>query len=103
MDGKLLVWSKFSCLDDVRFIGIHEGRLYRLVDQPAQALVHDEINPSELWHKRDGHLYYRALLDLNQIVLGVPKLQTNHEGVCKGCALANNIKKPFPSSDNISK
>jgi hypothetical protein len=30
-------------------------------------------------------------------------LQSTHEGICKGCALGKNTKKPFPSSNNRSK
>eukprot|EP00253_Pinus_taeda_P009654 PITA_09654 len=44
--GKVLVWSKVSSIDDARVIGIHDGKLYRLISQSNQALVHDEINPS---------------------------------------------------------
>jgi hypothetical protein len=31
------------------------------------------------------------------------ELQSIDEGVCRGCALGKNIKKPFPSSENRSK
>ena len=31
------------------------------------------------------------------------ELQINNGGVCKGYDLGNNIKKPFPNSENISK
>jgi len=74
VDGKVLVWSKASSIDDASVIGIHDGRLYRFVSQPDQVLVHDEIDPSELWHQRHGHLHFRALLELSEIVLGVPEL-----------------------------
>src|ERR1700722_9810139 len=37
------------------------------------------------------------------MVEGIPELQSTHEGICKGCALGKNIKKPFPSSSNRSK
>ena len=30
-------------------------------------------------------------------------MKSIHEGICKGCALGKNIKKPFPSSNNRSK
>ena len=30
-------------------------------------------------------------------------MKSTHEGICKGCALGKNIKKPFPRSENISK
>jgi hypothetical protein len=102
-DGKVLVWSKDSKIEDARVIGIREGRLYKLLGQNAQALVHDELNPSELWHRRYAHLHYQAFPSLKQMVVGIPELQSVHEGVCRGCALGKNIKKPFPSSENRSK
>jgi hypothetical protein len=37
------------------------------------------------------------------MVEGIPDLQSTHEGICKGCALGKNIKKPFPRSNNRSK
>jgi transposase InsO family protein len=37
------------------------------------------------------------------MVEGIPELQSTHEGICKGCALGKNIKKPFPSSNNRCK
>jgi transposase InsO family protein len=37
------------------------------------------------------------------MVEGIPELKSTHKGICKGCALAKNIKKPFPSSNNRSK
>jgi hypothetical protein len=37
------------------------------------------------------------------MVEGIPELQSTHEGICKGCALGKNIKKPFPSNNNRSK
>jgi hypothetical protein len=30
-------------------------------------------------------------------------LKSTHERICKGCALGNNIKKPFPINNNQSK
>lgn len=37
------------------------------------------------------------------MVVGVPDLQEEHEGVCKGYVLGKNVKKPFLSSESISK
>jgi hypothetical protein len=37
------------------------------------------------------------------MVEGIPKLQSTHEGICKGCALGKNVKNPFSSNNNISK
>jgi hypothetical protein len=37
------------------------------------------------------------------MVVGIQEIQSFHKGVCRGCALGKNIKKPFPSSENRSK
>ena len=82
---------------------VEEGGLYKLKGKLDQALVHSTINPCELWHKRFAHLHYRALSIVNKAVTGIPELQANHEGVCKGCAQEKNVKSPFPSSDSKAK
>ena len=84
-------------------IGVEEGGLYKLKGKSNQALVHSTINPCELWNKRFAHLHYRALPIMSKVVTGIPKLQANHEGVCKGCPQGKNVKSPFPSSDNKAK
>jgi hypothetical protein len=103
MDGKVLSWHKNSSIEDARVIGSHEGNLYRLLERNEEALVHDEVNPNELWHTRYAHINYQALPFLRKMVEGIPELKSTHEGICKGCALRKNIKRPFPSSNNRSK
>jgi hypothetical protein len=103
VDGEVLAWSRDSSIENARVIGTREGRLYRLLERNDEALVHDEVNPSELWHRRYAHLNYQALPFLKKMVVGIPELQSVHEGICRGCALGKNVKKPFPSSDNRSK
>jgi hypothetical protein len=103
MDGKLLSWHKNSSIEDAKVIGSREGNLYRLLEQNEEVLVHDEINLNELWHRRYAHINYQALPFLRKMVEGIPKLKSTHEGICKGCALGKNIKRPFPSSNNRSK
>jgi hypothetical protein len=103
MDGKVLSWHKDSSIEYARVVGIHEGNLYRLLEQNEEALVHDEINPNELWHRRYAHINYQALPFLRKMVEGIPELKSTHEGICKGCALGKNIKKPFPRSNNRCK
>jgi hypothetical protein len=58
---------------------------------------------SELWHKRIDHIHYRALPYLGKMVIGLPEIQVQHNGVCRGCALGKNVKGSFLSSDNRSK
>lgn len=71
-DEKFIVWAKGSSIENARTIGIHEGRLYRLLTPPPQALVHLDINSCELWHRRYGHLYYKIFPSMNQIITSMP-------------------------------
>jgi hypothetical protein len=64
VDGKVLSWHKDSSIENVRVIGSREGNLYRLLEQNEKALVHDEVNPNELWHRRYAHINYQALPEL---------------------------------------
>jgi hypothetical protein len=77
--------------------------LYKLTTKPFQALLHDTIILSEVWHKRLAHIHYRSLPSLGKMVTGLPEIQIHHKGVCKGCALGKNVKGSFPRSDNRSK
>jgi hypothetical protein len=100
MDRKVLSWHKDSSIENARVIGSRKGNLYRLLEQNEESLVHDEVNPNEIWHRRYAHINYQALPFVRNMVEGIPELQSTHEGICKGCALGKNIKKPFPSNNN---
>jgi hypothetical protein len=63
-------------------------------------LAHDATSSSELWHKILGHLHYKALPDLQNMVCGMPYISLSKNEICKGCMLGKNINKSFPSSDN---
>jgi hypothetical protein len=101
--GKVLAWHKNSRIDYARVIGDRENSLYKLIVLPIQALLHDTIILSELWHRRLAHLHYRALSALGKMVTSLPKIHIDHDGICRGCALGKNVKGSFPSSDSISK
>jgi hypothetical protein len=103
VDGKFLVWSKDSKIENDIVFGTYEGRLYKLPSQNIQALVHEEINPSELWHRSYSHPHYQSFPSLKHMAVGILELQLVHESMCRECALAKNIEKPFPSSENRSK
>lgn len=68
--------------------------------QPAQALIHSSSNSDlcELRHRRMAHLHHGALMVLREIVIGVPKFNTKHKDVCKGCAPRKYTNTAFPSS-----
>ena len=45
-------------------------------------------------------MHHGALRILREIVTGVSEFITEHQEVCKGCALGKYAKTAFPSSDN---
>jgi hypothetical protein len=55
---------------------------------------------SEMWHRGLGHLHYKYLPDLQNMVCVMPSISLTKNEICKGCTLHKNIKKSFPSSDN---
>ena len=87
------MWPKRKTIDDAVVIGEQEGGLYKLNGHPKQALIHDTVEPNELWHRRIAHVHYIAL----------PLARKAIEGICKGCAKGKNKKKKFPSSESKAK
>jgi hypothetical protein len=90
-------------MDYAQLIGVQENSLYRLTIRPVQALLHDTISLSELWHRRLSHLHYRSLPSPRKMVTGLPKIHIEHDGVCRGCSLGKNVKGSFLKSDTRSK
>jgi hypothetical protein len=103
VDGEVLMWPRGKTINEAIVIGVQEGGLYKLKGHSVSALVHNTINPSELWHRRLAHIHYKALPIVSKMVTGLPKIQDSHEGICKGCAQGKNVKNPFPRSDNKAK
>jgi hypothetical protein len=102
-DGKVLAWNKNSSMDYARLISVREDILYILIVQLVQALIHDFIILSELWHRRLAHLHYRPLPSPGKMATDLLKIHIEHDGICRGCALGNNAKGSFLSNDNRSK
>jgi len=103
VDGKVLAWPKGLSLDSTEVIGTCEGSLYKLNGQPNHALVHDNDNLCEIWHRILGNLQKQKFPILRNMVIGLPKFGTKHQGVCRGCALGKKAKSYFPSNDSRSK
>ena len=99
IDGQVIMWPKGKKIDDAVVIGEQERGLYKLKGHPEQALIHDSVEPNELWHRRLAHVHYRALPLASKVVEGSPEIQTKHDGVCKGCVKGNTRKKTFPRSE----
>ena len=93
IDGQVIMWPKGKKIDDAVVIG-EQGGLYKLKGHLEQSLIHDTVEPNELYHRRLAHVHYREL---------PIAFQTKHAGVCKGCAKGKNTKKTFPSSESKSK
>jgi hypothetical protein len=64
-DRKAFLWAKDSHLSIAKPIGTHRGGLYVVTGQSVQAIAHDATISSKLWHRRLGHLHYKALPDLH--------------------------------------
>ena len=58
-------------------IGEQEGGLYKLKGHPEQAMVHDTVDPNELWHRRLAHVHYRALPLASKVVKVFQKFRKN--------------------------
>ena len=50
VDDQVLMGPKGKTIDDATVIGEEDKGLYNLKGQPEEALVHDSIEPSQLWH-----------------------------------------------------
>jgi hypothetical protein len=99
VDGQVLMCPRGKTFDDVVVIGVQEGGLYKLKGRSDSTLIHDIVNPSELWHMIFSHLHYKALLGVSKMVMGLPEIQSKPYDVCKGCTQGKNVKHSFPNSD----
>ena len=75
IDGQVIMWPKGKTIDDAAVIGEQEGGLYKLKGHPEQALIHDIVEPNELWHRRLAHVHYRALAIASKAVKGLLEFQ----------------------------
>jgi hypothetical protein len=55
------MWPRGKTLDDSIVIGVQEGGLYKLKGHSNSTLVHNIVNPSELWHKRVAHVTLQSI------------------------------------------
>jgi hypothetical protein len=50
-----------------------------------------------------GHLHHKALPIMREIVTGLPKLNIEQHGICKGCTFGEHGEVVFPSKEHGSK
>ena len=65
--GQVIMWLRGKTIDDGIVIGEQEGGLYKLKGQLEQALVHDIVEPNELWHRRLAHVHYHLQAKLLKV------------------------------------
>ena len=85
------MWPKGNTINDAVVIGEKEGRLYKFKGHPEQALVHDTVEPNELWHRSLAHVHYRVLPLASKATQRLLEIQAKHDEVWKGCAKGKNI------------
>ena len=73
--GKSSCGQKERLSNDVVVIGDQEGGLYKLKGHPEQALIHDIVDPNELWNRWLAHVYYKAPPIASKVVEGLPEFQ----------------------------
>ena len=66
-------------------------------------MVHDSVEPNELWHRRLAHVHCRSLPLARKTIEGILEIQAKHDGICKGCAKGKNTKMTFPSRESKAK
>lgn len=83
---------------DAFTLGFRVDSLYQVGGTLLGVMSCDTSLQSELWLRRFSHLRYKALLDVRQMVIGMPEFKVEHEGVYLGCAEGKLKRGPFPSS-----
>ena len=67
------MWTRGKTIENATVIGEVNGGLYKLNGHPEQALVHESIEPNELWHIRLAHVHYISLPMASKAVSGLPE------------------------------
>ena len=87
--GQVLIYPRGAPADLARVIGVRHAKVYKFAFQPLLALsssTDSRASSSELceiWHRRMGHMYHRALRTLREITTGVPDFSTDHFDTCR--------------------
>ena len=52
------MWPRGKTIEDATIIGEESKGLYKFKGHPEEELVHELIEPNELWNKRISHVHY---------------------------------------------
>ena len=58
-------------------------------------MVHDSVEPNEIWYRRIAHVHYKAQPLASKVVEKLPEIQAKHEGVCKRCVKERIQRRHF--------
>ena len=97
------MWPKTRTINDAVLIGVEEGETYKLKGNTYSTLTSITIIPCELWNRILSHVKYKSFPIVSKVVSGLPEIQMDHEGMCKGCSQEKNNKNHYPKSDNKEK
>lgn len=81
------------------------NRLYKMIvkDNRGACLLTKTDEITWLWHSRLGHVNFQSMLLMsrNKMARGLPGF--NHpKDVCKGCLMAKQARRPFPSQTDFT-
>lgn len=104
MNGEKL-WVYESCGRMLMQVQRSANRLYKIHIQEAEhcCLLTKSEEEAWLWHKRLGHVNFRAmqLLSKNHMAYGVPSI-VHPKDVCDGCLMSKQTRKSFPHQSNFT-
>nr|GEZ39774.1 retrovirus-related Pol polyprotein from transposon TNT 1-94 [Tanacetum cinerariifolium] len=95
-DGKCMIKNKATNKIMARAY-MTENRMFPLEFSTDVVLMSKNLEESELWHLRYGHLNYRGLqlLKSKEMVANLPSIMPVKQ-VCEGCVLGKQTKMSFP-------
>lgn len=103
MNGEKL-WVYDSCGRMLMQVQRSANRLYKIHIQEAEhyCLLTKGNEEAWLWHKRLGHVNFKAmqLLSKNHMAHGVPNIVHPKE-ICESCLMTKQTRRPFPNKSNF--
>ncbi|CAM8975470.1 unnamed protein product [Rhodiola kirilowii] len=98
-----------KCIETREIIlrGVRENQIYTVDPEfvPDGELCLSSITDDTLmWHKRFGHASTRLIHKLyqNELVVGIPKVESSFDQVCSACATVKQVRTSFKSKQSVS-
>ena len=75
------------------------GRSIQIKGPSKTSLVHETVEPNELWHRRIAHVHYKALPLASKAVEGLLEIQQNMKGSAKDVRKERTQRRHFPAAE----